>query len=261
MPHACVRHRDESDVMSTQISPASAAADVTARPALPSGDGERFTGFGIMGLAFDTGHYLALRAWTETSIGAPYRSVWHRKPDGAWHMYVTAPAEWSCPRYFSAAASYERVPAVELTWTDAHRLRVRIPQTLDWDIALQATPATRAMSAVAGAMPAAARTSDPLLAAMGPMSRPMMRAGRMRMNGAAPNRQHFQVMPLRVWAVASSHARLDGDDLGSTHPLDEQDRLGDFWMPQRGIFYVGEARFETFDPVRHLAPISRVGTG
>jgi hypothetical protein len=38
------------------------------------------------------------------------------------------------------------------------------------------------------------------------------------------------------------------------HPLEEQSRLGDFWMPQRGIFYVGEARFESFDPLRHLAP-------
>jgi hypothetical protein len=247
--------------MSTQITPASAAADAALRPALPNGEGERFTGFGVMGIAFDTGHYLALRVWTESTIGDPYRSVWHRDPQDRWHMYVTAPPEQSCPRYFSAAASFERVAGIELTWTDAHRLRVRIPQTLDWDITLQATPATRAMSAVAGAMPAAARTSDPVLAAMGPMSRPMLRAGRMRLTGAAPNRQHFQVMPLRVWAVASSTATLDGSDLGSARPLREQSRLGDFWMPQRGIFYVGEARFETFDPIRHLAPASRVGTG
>lgn len=240
--------------MSTRITPASAAAATTARPALPSGVGERFTGFGVMGVAFDTGHYLALRAWTQTTIGDPYRSVWHRDPQGRWHMYVTAPPERSCPRYFSAAASYERVARIELTWPDAHRLRVRIPGTLEWDIALRATPATRTMSAMAGAMPAAARSSDPLLGAMGPMSRPMLRAGRMRLTGASPNRQHFQVVPLRVWSVAASTATVDGDDLGSTHPLDEQSRLGDFWMPQRGIFYVGEARFESFDPRRHLAP-------
>src|SRR6185437_6940111 len=107
---------------------------------------------------------------------------------------------------------------------------------------------------LAGTMPAAARSNDQLLAAMGPMSRPMLRAGRMRLTGASPNGQHFQVVPLRVWSVASSTATLDGDELGSTHPLDEQSRLGDFWMPQRGIFYVGEARFESFDPLRHLAP-------
>jgi len=254
MPHPRLRAGDESEDMTTQITPASATADATLRPALPGGDGERFTGFGIMGIAFATGHYLALRAWTETTIGDPYRSVWHRDPQGRWHMYVTAPPDRSCPRYFSAAASYERVPRIELTWTDADRLSVRIPRTLAWDITLEATTATRAMSTLAGAMPPAARSSDPLLAAMGPMSRPMLRAGRMRLTGASPNRQHFQVVPLRVWSVASSTATIDGDELGSMHPLEEQSRLGDFWMPQRGIFYVGEARFESFDPLRHLAP-------
>jgi hypothetical protein len=257
MPHASRAARDESCGMSTTYTPASAAADSAARPVLPDGTDERFTGFGLMGMAFDSGHYLALRAWTETSIGSPYRSVWHRDPDGAWHMYVTAPPARSCPRYFSAAASFERVPEIELTWMDAHRLRVRIPHTLEWDIALHSTPATRAMTTMAGAMPVAARSSDPLLAAMGPMSRPMLRAGRMRLTGAVPNHQHFQVMPLRVWAVAASTATLAGADLGAAHPLGEQSRLGDFWMPQRGIFYVGEARFEAFDPIRHAAPVSR----
>ena len=186
MPHACVRHRDESDVMSTQISPASAAADVTARPALPSGDGERFTGFGIMGLAFDTGHYLALRAWTETSIGAPYRSARHRDRAAGWHMYVTAPAEWSCPRYFSAAASYERVSAEKFE-----------PDLDGCASPARAHPADsrlghRSPGHTSDARDVRRRGGDthgraderPAARGDGPTSRPMMRAGRMRMNGA-----------------------------------------------------------------------------
>jgi hypothetical protein len=30
--------------------------------------------------------------------------------------------------------------------------------------------------------------------------------------------------------------------------LTEQDKLGDFWMPQRGIFMIGSAAFDTLDP-------------
>ncbi len=49
--------------------------------ALPPGDGERFAGFGIMGLPFASGHVLALRRFA-TSIGPSYSSVGHRSPDG-----------------------------------------------------------------------------------------------------------------------------------------------------------------------------------
>ncbi|HKT57507.1 MAG TPA: hypothetical protein VJR25_12115 [Microbacterium sp.] len=241
--------------------PASAAADVTANPLLPGGDDERFTGFGVMGLGFSGGHYLALRVWTATSIGAPYRAVWHRDPHGRWHMVTTAPAEFSCPRYFSTAATSERAGSIDLDWLDETRLRVRIPGVLEWDVALRATPATRAMTALAGAMPPAARRSDPLLGAMGPLSRPMLRAGRMRLTGAAPNRQRFQVVPLRVWRVAGSTATLAGAGLGEPRALGQQTRLGDFWMPQRGIFYVGEARFDAFDPARHAPADAPVAAG
>jgi hypothetical protein len=32
-----------------------------------------------------------------------------------------------------------------------------------------------------------------------------------------------------------------------------QTRLGDFWIPQRGIFMMGTAAFDTFDPAAHHA--------
>ncbi|MDL9977756.1 hypothetical protein [Microbacterium candidum] len=241
--------------MSMQTSPRQAAS---ATPHLPDGEGERFTGFGVMAVPFASGHVLALRVWARTTIGAPYRSVWHRDPSGSWHMYVTAAPERSCPRYFSAAASFERVAGIDVEWSDAAALRVRIPSVLDWTVHLEATPATKAMSAIAQMIPANAKRSDAVLGAMGPMSRPVLRTGRMRMVGAAPNRQRFQVVPERVWRVAASAATIEGASLGTTHPLDRQTRLGDFWMPQRGVFYVGDARFEAFDPTRHDAP--RVAT-
>jgi hypothetical protein len=51
--------------------------------------------------------------------------------------------------------------------------------------------------------------------------------------------------------IADSTAVLDGVDLGPPGPLPEQTRLGDFWLPQGGIFAVGESSYEEFDPKRH----------
>lgn len=237
--------------MTTSTTPESAAARASDQPHLPDGDGERFTGFGVLALPFRGGDCLALRVMTKTSIGPGYRAVWHRTPAGAWHMFTTTDPAHSCPRYFSTAATYERVPEIALRWTGPWTLRVRVPDALDWELVLRATPATRAMSTLGSALPAAARRSDPLPGVMGPMSRPMLRTGRMRMVGAAPNRQRFQVVPTRIWRVAQSSAVAAGRDLGPIGPLPQQAGLGGFWMPQRGLFYVGDARFSSFDPALH----------
>jgi hypothetical protein len=45
--------------MTTSHTPADAAAAVLHNPALPPGDDERFAGFGVLGLPFASGHYLA----------------------------------------------------------------------------------------------------------------------------------------------------------------------------------------------------------
>jgi hypothetical protein len=39
---------------------------------------ERFAGYGVMGLPFRSGHYLALRHFPASSIGPGFRAVWHR---------------------------------------------------------------------------------------------------------------------------------------------------------------------------------------
>jgi hypothetical protein len=40
----------------------------------------------------------------------------------------------------------------------------------------------------------------------------------------------------------------------SADPLDRQTRLGDLWLPQRGIFFVGESYLDPFDASRHWSP-------
>jgi len=86
-----------------------------------------------------------------------------------------------------------------------------------------------------------------------------LRSGRIRLAGASPNRQHFRAAPVWVWRVAESHALLDGVDLGTPQRLPQQIRMGDFWLPQRGMFYAGNSEFEVLDPARHI--VTSAGPG
>ena len=57
--------------------------------------------------------------------------------------------------------------------------------------------------------------------------------------------------------MEATAAILDGQDLGEMTSLPEQARLGDFWIPNAGIFAMGETRFESFDPEVHSSAITR----
>ncbi len=58
--------------------------------------------------------------------------------------------------------------------------------------------------------------------------------------------------PRLIWAIKESTAVVGGEDLGSVGPIPEQARLGDFWIPQRGIFAFGASFFQPLDPTLHL---------
>ncbi|WP_425861500.1 hypothetical protein [Arthrobacter sp. TWP1-1] len=208
----------------------------TTRTTLPDDPAEHFSGYALMGLPFSSGHYLAFRRFTASSVGPGYHAVWLRTPEGRWTIYADVPPEVSCARYFGAGVSETRQVAVSAVWTGPWQLSVRVPDVVQWEIELSATWATRVATSMARHMPDAAWRSDRVLGAMGTMMGPMLRAGRMSLNGRVPNGQSFQVKPLRVWTVEDSQARIDGVDAGTHRPLRVQERLADFWLPQRGLF-------------------------
>lgn len=241
MPHATridPRHAGAMD-----ITPRMAVANQTADPRLIDGVDERFTGYGVMGLPYASGHYLALRAFVATSVGPAYRAVWHRAPDGRWEIFTTVSPEVSCPRYFGSQAPGEQVPAIEIAWSDDRTLEVNMGDRLSWRLELASTPATRMMSAAGGAMPDSAWNSSAVLGAMGPMAAAFLGIGRTRLHGATPNGPLYKAAPQQVWRVVGGRAMLDSDDLGRIGRLPAQSHLADFWLPQRGIFFVGRASF------------------
>ena len=194
-------------------------AEAAEHGEVPSGDGERFAGYGVMGLPFASGHVLAMRRFAASSVGPGYTSVWHRDPGGRWVFWQDQLPELGCPRYFSQALAEARVATVELEWTGPDALRIAVPEAgLAWSSTLRATPVTQALNTVGAVLPDRAWRSPKVVAAMGPMAGAALRAGRVGLVGRAPNGQRFVANPLRVWLMPEVTATLAGTDLGPPGP-------------------------------------------
>lgn len=219
------------------------AAMAIEHPALPAGPAEWFRGYGIMGQPFRSGHVLALRHFA-SSIGPAYISVWHRDPNNAWTIWTNAETQYSCPRYFSNGAQRIIQAPIHVAWPNPNRITVTINGRLTWNTELATSTATRAMTAMSAAIPAPLWQNRAVLSAMAAVAGPLLGAGKLAMHGITPNGQWFKANPKRIWLVTDSHATLDGTDLGPTGPAPTPAALGDFRLPQRGIFAIGQSYFQ-----------------
>jgi hypothetical protein len=216
-----------------------------AEPALPTDAGERFAGYGIMGLPFASGHVLALRRFPASSIGPGYTSVWHRDPAGNWAFHADVDPHLSCSRFFGNALVRSERSAITLEWADPRQLTIAVPAAgLIWEVRLAETPATRLLNGIAAALPAALWRRPAMLAAMARVAGRGLGAGRLRLLGCTPNGQRFRAASRRLWLAKESCARIGGVDSRAPGPLAPQTQLGDFLIPQRGLFVIGSAMFE-----------------
>ena len=208
--------------------------------AIPDGSGDRFSGYAVIGLPFASGHFLALRRIETSSIGPAYTSVWHRDPDGRWTFHQNVPADQSCPRYFGAAISGITTEPIRIDWTGPREFRVRVdaPGEIVWDVRLTPVLATRMMNAAASAMPSSWWENRSVLSTMEIAARSILGTGEMSLTGYTPNGQVFTAIPRLIWPIAESRATIREVDVGAPAPLPKQAMLGDFRIPQRGIFAI-----------------------
>jgi hypothetical protein len=237
--------------------PRDLAERTEASPILPPGTEERFSGYGVMGLPFRSGHVLGLRRFAASSIGRGYTSVWHRAPSGDWTFYQDVAADQACPRYFGPSIRRSLERPIEIRWTgpDGFSVRVDGGDAVLWDVTLASPVAIRLMNAMAAVMPEPMWRNGAVLRAMGATARWLLGTGRLSLAGRAPSGQRFVANPLVAWTIPSSRARVDGVDVGEVGPIPVQDRLGDFWIPQRGLFVIGRAFFEPLDRARHRCEV------
>ncbi len=231
-------------------------AEIERGVELPSGTDERFNGYGVMGLPFASGHVLSMRRFPASSIGDGYFSIWHRDPDGRWSMFQNVPPAQACPRYFGSIVAEAGQRDIAMTWTGPMSFSITMGagtkgDALSWDVSLGSSPAIGMMNAIGGIMPDAMWRSPAVLKLMAAVAGPVLGTGRMNLVGEAPNGQDFIANPLHIWSIPESKAAVNGEDLGPVGPLAEQASLGDFMIPQRGMFVIGRAFFENFDETQH----------
>jgi hypothetical protein len=211
---------------------------------LPNGKGDRFSGYAVMGLPFRSGHVLALRRFPASSIGPGYTSVWHRNPAGNWTFYSTVAPERGCSRYFGREIQRNVVGPINIVWTGPAQFRVVIGDTLRWQVMLTQTPLSRLMNVVAGLVPEEWWQKRTMLKVMGQSARMTLGTGKMNLAGRTPNGYEFIANPQRLWLIDSSHAVINEEDAGPVGHLDQQAKLNEFLIPQRGIFVVVRAFLE-----------------
>jgi hypothetical protein len=224
--------------------------------AVPGGTGDRFAGYGVMGQPFRSGHVLALRRFPASSLGQAFTSVWHRDPAGVWTFYSDVSPDQSCGRYFNQKMNRNVITPIHLTWTGPSRLRVTIPYALDWDIAMTESVVSRAMNALTKLVPTSWWQNRAVLRAMGTSAGAALSTGPLTLAGRTPNDQEFIAIPNKMWLVGETRAIVNDVDAGPAGALQEQARLRDFLIPQRGVFAIAQAFMESHEP--RIAPEVRL---
>lgn len=225
---------------------------------LPNGADERFVGYGVMGVSFESGHVLALRRWVTSSIGPAYTSVWYRSPHGVWRFHADVDPTLACTRYAGAVADEALVHRVRLRWTSPQTLVVEVPAAaLRWSMRMRSTPVTQLFDIVRPLLGERLLSSTPALRVLGAMARWGLSAGPVRLMGRMPNGQQFRIVPHHLWVVDDTWGELDGQPFGAPSVPQLQPRLGDFLIPRRPLFAIATAHFDAFDPARHRSVTSR----
>jgi hypothetical protein len=221
---------------------------------------EQFHGYAVIGVPFRSGHILGMRRFPISSVGPGYTSVWHRDPDGRWVIYQDQGPRVTCPRAFGPAIDDAPTVPIAIDWVASDRFTVEIAtagKELHWEVPLSESAITSALSTTASILPRPVRQHPVALAGISRVAGWLLRAGRVRLSGTAPSRQDFFADLRRIWLIEGSTAVVDGVDLGEPGRIREQARLGDFWLPQRGLFAIGGSFFTAYEPARHDQVASR----
>lgn len=219
-----------------------------------------FSGYGVMGVPFSSGHVLCLRRFPVNSVGLGYTSVWHRTPEGCWTFIQDVEVAYGCTRYFGSAVERVVVQDIRIEWEDAYTFTVQTRGHYDllWKVGLQQTAVSRMLNTVSALIPDKLWRNTALLKMIGKAGGRVLGSGQLNLTGNVPNGQRFAANPRYLFMIPTSEAKLCGQDLGQIAPLERQANLGDVWIPQYGRFFIGDVFMETFDPVRHVRVASRV---
>jgi hypothetical protein len=209
---------------------------------------EYVKGWGVFGLPFDSGLVLALRVFPENDF-SPYRTLWHRDPQGRWSIYVDGQRlDTACPRYYGAACSRVEHASIGLEWTGPASLRVTLTEpALEWTLTARQTPVLRVMNGIGARLPMSTWRSPRLIRLREGMARLVLGLGDVRMTGTMPSGHQGVLMPQRMYFIDQTTAVLDGEDLGRATQVSPNPRIGDVPLPARGVLAIGQGAWQVLD--------------
>lgn len=225
---------------------------------MPAEPGDVFSGWGVIGVPFQSGHVLALRRYVLSSLGPAYTSIWHRDPADRWTFYSTVTPDCSCARFYGARIDRNVVTPIDLEWTTPWTLQTRVGRTLTWRVTLHSSPMSRLFNTMTQLLPERAWRLPAVLRSVGLAADAAFGTGRIHRTGRTPNGHQFVIHPRQLWLIDASTAHVSGHDVGPLGPLAAQAALDDMRLPPRGLFAVTSVRFER--PARGRPSATRHGT-
>ena len=213
----------------------------------PWPDHEYVRGWGIFALPFDSGHVLALRVFPQSSFG-PYRTLWHRDPEGCWSIYADAQqVEHACPRYYGPACEYVGAARIDLEWTGPRTLQITVDQpALDWTLTVARSPLMGLLNPLSAALPLSSWRPPALVRARERLAQGLG-MGRLKMSAVMPSGHSGLLIPQRMYLVNESDAVLDGVHLGRPTRLRENPAIGRVRLPARGVLAIGQGMWPIRD--------------
>jgi hypothetical protein len=222
--------------------PADLAAALERGGQVQDGPGNRFTGYGVLGVTFTSGDVLALRRFPISSSGPGYTSVWHCSPSGRWTFYTDV-ALYGSAECFGPALDEIVVAPIRIEWSSPRRMSIAVDggRRLVWSLLIRSTPLTRLFNIVGPWLAPGVAKHPRLLSPLAILARLVLRTGPLRLVGRTPNGAVVADTPWALWVVRSSRACIGGQDTGPNRPLDRPLTLGDFPIPRRGLFAASHA--------------------
>lgn len=237
-------------------SPRARAALLERERPLPPGPGERLVGYGVLGLAFDSGDVLAFRRVAASSVGPPFTSLWHRDPEGRWTFYVDVEPSRCCPRWYGPAVERVVVSRIDLRWTGPFSVALAVPgHRCHWSVRLRSTLVTRGLGAVQIFLPSSLRRSAGVMDAVGRVAGPLLGAGTLGLVGRTPNGHAYVTDPVAVWRIDGSAAVVEGRELGSPEPAGRHADLGGYPVPEGGLFVIARTYVDAVPGVGALEEV------
>lgn len=205
-------------------------------------------GYAVMSLPFSSGHCLGLRVFPQNTF-APYVSVWHQSPDGAWSIYVAGPSlDTTCPRYWGGATEHDSLTTIDVTWTGPNDLAIEMEEPeLVWSLSVTAPTALRWVNSLNAALPDWTWRIGPALRFREWFARRFLGMGDIRLAFRTASGHDTVLMAQENYFIDESAARLDGASLGEPVELDRNPTIGDVPLPSIPSFIFGQAQMAIVD--------------